>query len=66
MNAKDNSLFDDSIDHVEFERSYKCNSSETIMFNNTMTDGTNVTLHVSEMQVQVFQFKNTTGEFGNG
>lgn len=61
----DNKLHQSPNAEIEFTRSYKCNSDQTLYFNESQ----NIIPHVyiSELQVQAFQFKDSkTGDFDNG
>ena len=56
-------IVDDSNSRIEFERSYQCDSSQTVKFNNTLD--IYPILYVSQLQVQAFHFSNQT-KFDNG
>lgn len=60
----DSQLHDSANNEIEFTRSYKCNSDQTLYFNKNYSVAPIV--HINKLQVQAFQFKNyTSGEFDN-
>ena len=57
----------DFVGEIDYTRSYKCKSSQTLKLVTYNSTKFNATLTLANLRVQSFQFNNaTSGDFGNG